>query len=120
MTRRIKITSESWLDSIRQHGGTFHVRLSMNVLGCCKFVLAPGGFIGEPPAGVDVKEKREDYFEIMPVDPEGNIIEGINGLMHPAVLEYMEKTEPDENGDFLMHANAGINSGRIKYALSED
>jgi hypothetical protein len=120
MPRRIKITSESWLNSIREHGGKFHVRISVNVLGCCNFVYSPGGFIGEPPTGFDVKEKREEYFEVIPVDSKGNVIEGINGLMHPAVLEYMEKVGPDEDGDYLMHANAGISSGRMRYSMSDD
>jgi hypothetical protein len=119
MVRRIKITSESWLNSIREHGGNFHVRVSMNVLGCCKFVEGVGAFIGEPPTGVDVKEKPEDYFEVIPIDSEGSVIEGVYGLMHSAVLEYMKKVNPDEEGNYLMHANAGINSGRMKYSLSE-
>jgi hypothetical protein len=94
--------------------------MSMNVLGCCKFVHSPGGFVGEPQTGVDVREKPEDYFEIVPVDSDGRVIEGIRGSMHPGVLTYMEKMGPSEEGDYLMHANVGINSGRVRYALYDD
>jgi hypothetical protein len=94
--------------------------MSMNVLGCCKFIMSPGGFIGEPPDAVNVKEKREDYFEVIPVDFDGDVIEDVTGFVHPDVLKYMKNVGPTEEGDYFMHANAGINSGRMRYTLYDE
>lgn len=33
MVRKMRITSESWLQAIRTGGGLFHIRIAVNLLG---------------------------------------------------------------------------------------
>lgn len=33
MVRKMRITSESWLQKVRDGGGLFHVRIAVNLLG---------------------------------------------------------------------------------------
>ena len=51
---------------------------------------------------------------MIPVDLEGNMIEGARGLMHPDVLKYMAD-EPRQGEDHLLFTSLG----RLRYTLSK-
>ena len=63
--------------------------------------------MGEPQQTVHIPEDPKDYFEVTPVDAEGNVVEGVRGLMHPDVLKYMEDNEPRKEGGYLFFTNYG-------------
>ena len=52
---------------------------------------------------------------MIPVDLEGNVIEGVRGLMHPDVLKYMADAGCRQGDDYLLFTSLG----RLRYTLSE-
>ena len=50
---------------------------------------------------------------MIPIDPQGVVIEGIRGLMHPDVLKYMAGVGPRKEGDYLLFTDFG----RLRYIL---